>query len=158
MKQYKPLKVKYIGKSGKEIELMIEDFPDDQELIIAMTDSTYQAEWKTELLDSYYEENLNNRRESRSDRHSQLSTFKYESAEIFGVEDDIEEKLLVQEWMDDLAQVLSERQRYLIQRCILDGEGYSSIAREEGKDESAIRKAVNRAKTKLKKYFQDRPN
>lgn len=157
MKQYKPLKVKYIGKSGKEIELMIEDFPDDQELIIAVTDLTYQAEWKTELLDSYYEENLNNRRESRRDRHSQLSTFKYESAEIFGVEDDIEEKLLVQEWMDDLSQVLNERQRYLIQRCILDGESYSSIAREEGKDESAIRKTVNRAKTKLKKYYLDRP-
>lgn len=165
MKQYKTLKVKYIGKSGKEIELIIEDFPDDQELIIAMTDSNYQADWKTELLDFYYEEKLNDRKQSRSDRHrsyEDISREDYKNRKlqkrVIESNIDVESQVLSKVWMDELSSILSDRQIYLIKRCLIDGESYSSIAHEEGKDESAIRKAVNRAKTKLKKYFQDRPN
>lgn len=165
MKQYKPLTVKYIGKSGKEIELMIEEFPDDQELIIAVSDSNYQAEWKTELLDFYYEEKLNDRKQSRSDRHrsyEDISRVDYKNRKlqkrVIESNIDVESQVLSKIWMNELTSILSDRQIYLIQRCLIDGESYSSIAREEGKDESAIRKAVNRAKTKLKKYYQDRPN
>lgn len=165
MKQYKPLTVKYIGKSGKEIELMIEEFPDDQELIIAVSDSNYQAEWKTELLDFYYEEKLNDRKQSRSDRHrsyEDISRVDYKNRKlqkrVIESNIDVESQVLSKIWMNELTSILSDRQIYLIQRCLIDGESYSSIAREESKDESAIRKAVNRAKTKLKKYYQDRPN
>lgn len=158
MKQYRPLTVKYVGKRGREINLTIDEFPDDQELIIAVSNPDYKSEWKTKLLDSYYEESLNDQRESRRDRHSQLSTFEYESAELFGVNEDIEGELVTKEWFEEIGQLLSARQKYLIRRCVIDGETYSSLAREEGKDESAIRKAVDRAKKKIKKYLIDRPN
>ena len=52
---------------------------------------------------------------------------------------------------------LSERQQYLVQKICLDGWKYSEIAALEGKDESAIRHATERAKTKIKKFLSDRP-
>ena len=51
----------------------------------------------------------------------------------------------------DMLKPLNGRQKYLIQKCVLEGYSYSEIAREEGKDESAIRKAVKRALEKIKK-------
>lgn len=158
MKQYNPLTVKYVGKRGKEIDLYIEEFPDDDELIIAITDAAYKEEWKSAFLDSYYEESRNDQKESRRDRHTQLSTFNYESAEYFGVEDNIFEDLATEELYKELSSFLTKRQLYLVWRCLVDGDSYSEVAREEGKDESSIRQAVNRAKKKLKKHFKDHPN
>ncbi len=55
--------------------------------------------------------------------------------------------------VEKLMSCLNERQKYLVTRCIINGESYTSVAREEGKDESAIRHAVNRALKKMKKNF-----
>ena len=52
---------------------------------------------------------------------------------------------------------LSERQQYLIQKICLDGWKYAEIAALEGKDESAIRHATERAKARIKKLLTDRP-
>jgi RNA polymerase sigma-70 factor (ECF subfamily) len=48
---------------------------------------------------------------------------------------------------------LTERQQYLIQKCCIEGWSYTDLAKLEGKSESAIRHAVNRAKIKLKKFL-----
>lgn len=53
--------------------------------------------------------------------------------------------------VEQLMSCLNERQKHLVSRCVLNGETYTSVALEEGKDESAIRKAVNRALKKMKK-------
>lgn len=71
----------------------------------------------------------------------------------FSTETIEERNAAVTDRVDQLMSCLSDRQRYLVCRCILDGDSYTQVAREEGKDESAIRKAVNRALKKIKKNF-----
>lgn len=154
MKQHDELTISYKGKR-KHIHLTIEEFPMNHELIMQIKDTSYQPEWKQAYLEAVYEEQLNNRRESRSDRHTSLDSFEYESVEVFGVQDSIDEALIEEELLKQIEAVLTERQWYLVKRCLLEGDSYSEVAREEGKDESAIRHAINRAKTKLKKLFHE---
>jgi RNA polymerase sigma-70 factor (ECF subfamily) len=48
---------------------------------------------------------------------------------------------------------LSKRQRYLVQKCLLDGWSYTDLAAEEGVTEGAIRHAVNRACKRMEKFL-----
>lgn len=69
----------------------------------------------------------------------------------FSTETAVERNAAVTDRVEQLMSCLNDRQRYLVCRCILNGDSYTQVAREEGKDESAIRKAVGRALKKVKK-------
>lgn len=105
-------------------------------------------------LESIETEKKNDRRNSRPDRHSQLSTFNYEDARFFSDSSDILAALIESETICNAMACLNQRQQYLIRKCFLEGWSYTDLAAQEGKDESAIRHAVNRAKKKLKNFLK----
>ena len=104
-------------------------------------------------LESIDAEKKNNRRNSRPDRHSQLSTFSYEDARYFSDGTDLLADLIDSEAVGHVMSLLTDRQQYLIRKCFIEGWSYSDLAALEGVDESAIRHAVNRAKNRLKKVI-----
>jgi len=61
--------------------------------------------------------------------------------------------LIQSEVISQAMSCLSERQQYLIRKCWLEGWSYTDLAALEGKDESAIRHAVDRVRKKLKKFL-----
>lgn len=91
------------------------------------------------------------RRETR--RHTSLEGFTYEKKEFFDDGTDLLADLMSSEMVSQVMSQLTEHQQYLIQKCCLEGWTYTDLAVLEGKDESAIRHAVNRAKSKLKKFL-----
>ena len=101
-------------------------------------------------LESVEAEKSNNRRNSRPDRHTQLSTFTYEDERFFSDGTDLLAELIDSEVVSRAMANLTERQQYLIRKVYLEGWKLTEIAALEGVDESAIRHAVNRAKRRLK--------
>ena len=108
----------------------------------------------TFYLESIDAEKKNDRRNSRSDRHSQLSTFSYEDARYFSDGTDLLADLIESEAVRNTMACLSERQQYLIRKCFMEGWSYTDLAALEGKDESAVRHAVDRAKKKLREVLK----
>lgn len=129
------MKINYKNADGKIIELLVED------------------KVGTFYLESVEAEKSNDRRNSRPDRHTQLSTFTYEDVRFFSDGTDLLADLMSSEAVSHAMSQLNERQQYLIQKCCIEGWSYTDLAKLEGKDESAIRHAVNRAKDKLKKFL-----
>ena len=129
------MKINYRTADGKTIELEV---PDD-------VGSFY--------IDSVGAEKKNDRRNSRPDRHSQLSTYSYEDARYFSDGTDLLADLIDSETVSRAMSHLTERQQYLIRKIYLEGWKFTEIAALEGVDESAIRHAVNRAKDRLKKVL-----
>ena len=129
------MKINYRTADGKTIELEV---PDD-------VGSFY--------IDSVGAEKKNDRRNSRPDRHSQLSTYSYEDARYFSDGTDLLADLIDSETVSRAMSHLTERQQYLIRKIYLEGWKFTEIAAIEGVDESAIRHAVNRAKDRLKKVL-----
>jgi len=130
------MKINYTDVDGKIIEIEVSD------------------EVGTYYLESIEAEKSNDRRNSRPDRHTQLSTFDYEDARFFSDNTDIQANLIDTDFITHALSGLNERQQYLIRKCILEGWSYTDIARLENKDESAIRKAVERAKKRLQKFLK----
>ena len=108
----------------------------------------------TFYLESIDAENKNDRKNSRPDRHSQLSTFSYEDARYFSDGTDLLADLIESEAVRNAMACLSERQQYLIRKCFMEGWSYTDLAAVEGKDESAVRHAVDRAKKKLREVLK----
>ena len=108
----------------------------------------------TFYLESIDAENKNDRKNSRPDRHSQLSTFSYEDARYFSDGTDLLADLIESEAVRNAMACLSERQQYLIRKCFMEGWSYTDLAALEGKDESAVRHAVDRAKKKLRGFLK----
>ena len=104
-------------------------------------------------LESVEAEKSNNRRNSRPDRHTQLSTFTYEDVRFFSDGKDLLTDIMSLETVSRAMSHLTERQQYLIQKVCLEGWSYTDLAALEGVDESAIRHAVKRAKDRLKKVL-----
>ena len=129
------MKINYKTEDGKIIELEVSD------------------DVGNFYLESIDAEKKNNRRNSRPDRHSQLSTFIYEDARFFSDGTDLLADLIDSEVVSRAMSHLTDRQQYLIRKCCLEGWSYTEIADLEGVDESAIRHAVNRAKSRLKKVL-----
>ena len=107
----------------------------------------------TFYLESTEAEKKNDRKNSRADRHSQLSAFKYEDIRFFSDGTDLLADLIESEVISHIMSCLNERQQYLIRKCLLEGWTYTDLAAAEGKDESAIRHAVDRAKKKIRKFL-----
>lgn len=108
----------------------------------------------TFYLESIEAEKKNDRKNSRPDRHSQLSTFEYEDIRYFSDGTDMLMDLIESEVISYAMSCLNERQQYLIRKCLLEGWSYTKLAASEGKNESAIRHAVDRAKKKLRKFLE----
>ena len=97
------------------------------------------------------------RANSRRDRHSLLSEFTW-AGEHFTSTPDIEQEFIAKEAVATALAGLSDRQRFLIEAVVLDGYSFAELARAEGKDESAIRHAYNRAIKRARKILEcDRP-
>lgn len=129
------MKINYKTADGKNIELEVAD------------------DVGNFYLESIDAEKKNNRRNSRPDRHSQLSTFSYEDAHFFSDGTDLLADLIDSEAVGHVMLLLTDRQQYLIRKCFIEGWSYSDLAALEGVDESAIRHAVNRAINRLKKVI-----
>ena len=130
------MKINYKDADGKILEVDVSD------------------EIGTFYLESIEAEKSNDRKNSRPDRHTQLSTFDYEDARFFSDGSDLLADLIDSEFISHAMACLNERQQYLISKCFLEGWSYTRLAAFEGKDESAIRHAVDRAKKKLKKILK----
>lgn len=128
--------INYKNADGKTIELEVSD------------------EVGTFYLESIDAEKKNDRRNSRPDRHSQLSTFSYEDARYFSDGTDLLADLIESEAVRNAMACLSERQQYLIRKCFMEGWSYTDLAKVEGKDESAVRHAIDRAKKKLREFLK----
>lgn len=97
------------------------------------------------------------RADSRRDRHSQLSEFTW-AGPHFTASTDIEQEFINKEAVATALAGLSDRQRFLISAVVLDGYSFAELACAEGKDESAIRHAYNRAINRARKILEaDRP-
>lgn len=106
-------------------------------------------------MDEYWEKT--DRANSRRDRHSQLSEFTW-AGEHFTAGTCIEDEYLNKEAVATALAGLSDRQRFLISAVVLDGYSFAELARAEGKDESGIRHAYNRAIKRARKILEaDRP-
>ncbi|MBS6275962.1 MAG: sigma-70 family RNA polymerase sigma factor [Actinomycetaceae bacterium] len=98
------------------------------------------------------------RANSRHDRHSLLSEFTW-AGERFTASADIEQEFIDKEAVATALAGLSDRQRFLIEGVVLDGYSFAELARVEGKDESAIRHAYNRAIKRARKILEsNRPD
>ena len=130
------MKIDYRNADGKIIELEVSE------------------EVGTFYLESIDAEKKNDRKNARPDRHTQLSTFDYEDVRYFSDGTDLLADLIESEAISDAMFCLNERQQYLVRKCLLEGWSYTKLAAAEGKDESAIRHAVERAKNKLRKFLE----
>jgi RNA polymerase sigma factor (sigma-70 family) len=149
--QTKPLTVEIIGRRGKQITVTIPEFPDDLDLRRSMQEPFGEDDWRFVLIQSYYEEALNDRRETRCENVTSLDAFTYEDARFFSSPDNPALELEKKEFMESALSCLNDNQREIIQRCVIEGMAYSDLAREKGKDESAIRKAAKRAIATIKR-------
>ena len=149
--QTKSLTVEIIGKSGKTIKVTIPEFPDDLDLRSSMQEPFGQDDWRFVLIQSYYEEALNDRRETRCENVTSLDAFTYEDARLFSSAGNPALELEAKEFIESALACLNDNQREIIQRCVIEGMSYSDLAREKGKDESAIRKAAKRAIETIKR-------
>lgn len=147
------IEIELIGNRGGTVKVWV-DFPDDEELIIAVQDKDSQEKWVQEYRSSLLEEHYNNRKNEREDRHTSLDSFIYEEEEFFDSRLNQEKDYIEKEGYEELVSSLNERQKYLIRKCYVEGYSYSEIARLESKDESAIRKAVKRALEKIRKNLK----
>ena len=111
-------------------------------------------EWGEILIDLDRQEYNNDHKETR--RHYHMEGCVYEGDD-FAVEDPALARLLEDDGL--LAKLpsavtsLLPRQRRLINQVFVEKKTYVAIAREDGVDESAVRKAVGRALKKLEKLL-----
>jgi len=139
------MKIKFTNAQGDTIELEIaSDFHTD--LVVDVS-----TEMGTVYQESTKAEKKSNRRNTR--RHTPLDSFVYEDKRFFDNGTDLLADLMRSEAVSLAMSQLTDRQQYLIKKCCIEGWSYTDLAALEGKDESAIRHAVNRAKAKLKRFL-----
>lgn len=130
------------------------DFVDGEHVEVEIEAGGELAE-RIDELDAYWKKV--DRADSRRDRHSSLTEFPW-AGPRFTSPVDIEAKYILKEQVTEALDRLSERQRFLICAVVLDGYSYAELARIEGKDESAIRRAYKRAVRRARKIRDaDRP-
>ena len=108
---------------------------------------------ETFFVNALEEEKSSNRRNERTDRHTSLESFDYEDAEFFTAADNPSEEVIGEMEIERMLSCLNENQKFLVQRCIIEGVPYTEIARLKGKSEATIRGSVNDALKKMKKIF-----
>lgn len=129
------MKIEYKNADGKVLKLEVSD------------------EIGQFCLSSDEETKKSDRRNTRPDRHTSLETFVYEDQRFFASPSDPMREAVESCEVDRLLSCLSDRQKELVRRCVIEGWTYTEVAAQEGKDESAVRHAVKRALKKIKKTF-----
>ncbi len=110
-------------------------------------------EWMTVIEELDREEYNIDRKETR--RHCSLEAYNLYDA-LLPSDSDVLAEVLDNEKRQQVETAISKlnpRQQMLIRQVFFEGRGYTSIARNEGLDESAVRHAVERALKKLKKIL-----
>ncbi len=148
------MKINYKDADGRFFELEVSD------------------EIGTFYMKSIVAEIKNERRNARADRHTSLekidgflfrdagghAALVYNKPELpkhsFNHESYSEMQLIKKESVAQIMSCLNDRQQYLIRKCFLEGWSYTDLAALEGKDESVIRHAVDRARKKLRKFLK----
>jgi RNA polymerase sigma factor (sigma-70 family) len=102
-------------------------------------------------LDSLKSEKSNDRSYLR--RNTPLSVFNHEDEEYFGSGEDICAEIADRDELSRIMVHLLERQRLLLEKVYVEGMSYAEIARQEGKDPSSIRHAVERAIKSARKFL-----
>ena len=102
-------------------------------------------------LTSIEAEKKNDRRETR--RHTLLSQFVYEDVRFFDSGIDLCDDFAMSDAVACAMDKLSERQHYLLTKVYIEGWRYTELAVQEGRDESTIRKATEKAKEKFINNF-----
>jgi RNA polymerase sigma-70 factor (ECF subfamily) len=108
-------------------------------------------EWGAVVLDLNRQEHNINQTETR--RHCSLEAYNLDET-LLPSEEDVSLKAINKNSLEIALPVLTPRQRYLIQKVFFEGFGYTELALLEGKNESAIRHAVNRALKVMKNYLK----
>ncbi|ETJ97874.1 RNA polymerase sigma factor [Propionimicrobium sp. BV2F7] len=126
------------------------EFVDGEHVEVEIEAGSQLAELIDEL-DAYWKRI--DRANSRRDRHSSLSEFPW-AGPRFTSPVDIEAEYILKEQVSEALDRLSERQRFLLCAVELDGYSFAELARAEGKDESAIRHAYNRAIKRARKILE----
>ena len=87
-------------------------------------------------------------------RHNPISLSCVDPDEAWMKDDtNILNDLIYKESVLHILSCLSERQKYLIMECCLKDRTFVDLAREAHVTEGAIRHAVERAKSRIQKYF-----
>ena len=113
------------------------------------------VEWSNLLFAMDDTEAKNDRKNTRSDRHTSLSVFDYEG-ELFDAGVDVAEDALRRldaEAVRRAMERLSHSQRELLHKVYYEGLSLVSIASEEGVDKSAIAHRLERIYRRLKKIL-----
>jgi len=129
------VKIEYRDADGRVLELEVSD--DIGQFYLSSVEETKRSD----------------RRNTRPDRHTSLETFVYEDKKFFASTADPMREAVEGCEVDRLLSCLSDRQKDLVRRCVIEGWTYTEVAAQEGKDESAVRHAVKRALKKIKKTF-----
>lgn len=127
------MKINYIDADGHIIELEVSN------------------EVGNFYLASLEEEKRSDRRNTR--RHTSLSDFIYEDVRFFDSGIDICGEFAHSEALKNALDKLSEREQHLFTKVYIEGWRYTELAALEGRDESTIRKAAQRAKEKFIKFY-----
>lgn len=172
--QTKPLTIEYRGRRGGIINLTIEDFPDEVEIRQQMQDPDFMPEWKRGYLEDLYNEyrdNENHRKKGVALTDESMSQFLYSDAagHVVHIAPNIDrtgqtiainptpqfvEDIETQAQVEELLSFLNENQREIIEKCVIEGMSFSELALQQGKDESAVRKAAKRALNTLKRKLE----
>ncbi len=110
-------------------------------------------EWVTVIEELDRKEYNIDRKETR--RHCSLEAYNLDDA-LLPSDSDVLAEVLDNEKHQQVETAISKlnpRQQMLIRQVFFEGRGYTSIACNEGLDESAVRHAVERALKKLKKIL-----
>ncbi len=110
-------------------------------------------EWAQVLQNLDREEYNNNQKETR--RHSSLEVFDPDELPVPS-EESVEDSVLSAmdaERIRKGLRLLPPRERYLVEQVFFEKRSYTDIAREEGKDESTIRRAVAIISRRLRMFF-----
>ncbi len=104
-------------------------------------------------IQSIKEEKSNNWCNSRRDRHTSLYDFNYEDEKYFSAEYGLPEDIIGDLEVERLMSCLNDNQKFLVQKCVVEGRSYAELARLQNKNESTIRGSVKDALKKIKKIF-----
>ena len=149
----KPFVVEYQGKR-KAIKLVIEDCPDNLEIRTQLEDPDFEVDWKSAYLDSHYEEELNNQREAKEERHTSLESFTHEDERYFASECTPDEIVEKQESIAHLLSYCNANQQDILTLHFVEGYSKVEIAEMRRVDESAIRKTITRALETIKRNLK----
>lgn len=113
-----------------------------------------EGELKNYYVDSFLAEGSNERSNTRPENRVFSDEFEYEDRNYFDAGVDIENEFNDNEFIHETLSTLKEQHREIFRKCVFEGKSYVHVAKALGKDESTVRKAVQRALKKIEKNLK----